>query len=147
MSLPAGERVLKLWLSWLPIVLLIAVALNQFRLVATESLSPWSGGGFGMFASTDSPGSRHLHVFVQNNDIRKEISFPRSLEDELLRAQTLPSHSRLAMIADAVTQLESSAPVVWDEIVVEVWLTNYQPDTLAPLAELLRRDCFDFPAL
>ena len=34
-------------------LLLIAVALRQIILVQTAGLSPWHGGGFGMFASID----------------------------------------------------------------------------------------------
>lgn len=127
-----------------PPLLLVVVALNQFRLFATESLSPWSGGGFGMFASTDSPGSRHLHVYVHNEGARKEISFPAALETQLLRATTLPSRYRLEQLAREVVIAESGSAFRWDEIVVEVWATRYQPDTLMPLAGLLRQERFVF---
>ena len=35
---------------WLPAIVLVVVALNQLRLAHTHQLSPWSGGGFGMFS-------------------------------------------------------------------------------------------------
>ena len=49
------------WLWFLPSALLILVAVNQVWLAYSEDLSPWKGGGFGMFASTDTSGARHLH--------------------------------------------------------------------------------------
>ncbi len=39
---------------WLAPGLLISVALVQITLSHTKDLTPWKGGGFGMFASTDS---------------------------------------------------------------------------------------------
>ena len=134
----------KRFIILLPPLLLVAVALNQLRLSATESLSPWSGGGFGMFASTDSPGSRHLHVYVHNAGVRKEIAFPASLQTQVLRATTLPSRYRLEQLARAVAVAESGSSFSWDEIVVEVWANDYQPDTLMPLAGLLREERFVF---
>lgn len=134
----------KRFIILLPPLLLVTVALNQFRLVSSESLSPWSGGGFGMFASADSPGSRHLHVYVHNEAARKEIAFPASLETQLLRAATLPSRYRLEQLASALVQAEPESAFKWDEIVVEVWVNEYQPDTLMPLASLLREERFVF---
>ena len=43
---------------WLVPGLLVAVAVAQCVLVITRDLSPWKGGGFGMFSSTDAPSMR-----------------------------------------------------------------------------------------
>ena len=136
------ERLLNL----LPALLLVLVALNQVRLATTEALSPWSGGGFGMFASVDSPPSRHLQVYVQNEDVRKEIAFPPVMADQALRARALPSEQHLTALAAAVVPMEAGAAFDWHEIIVEVWSTHYDPVTLQPRRELLRRQRFDYSA-
>jgi hypothetical protein len=128
--------------SWLPAVLLAAVAVNQLRLAHTESLSPWSGGGFGMFSTTDSPDNRHLHAVVQNDSIRREVVIPDSLATETLRATTLPTRKRLGPLAAELALIESDGLIAWDEIEIQVWVVEYQPDSLAPHGRLLTTERF-----
>lgn len=122
----------------LPILLMVAVALNQLRLVATDHLVPWSGGGFGMFASVDTPGSRHLHVFLENDSVRREVAFPAHLQRDVRRALVLPTTARLQQLADAALEQHANSAIAWNEVVVEVWRTEFDPQTLLPQARLLR---------
>ena len=131
---------------WLPAALLTLVATNQLRLAATEGLSPWSGGGFGMFSSTDSPGQRHLHAFVQNAGIRREVALPADLAEKVRRATTLPSHRRLSSLAAELAELESGGSVRWDEIDLQVWAIDHDPRTLVPRGRLVRIERFDLDA-
>jgi hypothetical protein len=55
----------------LPVLLLLCVALHQLRLVYTTDLSPWSGGGFGMFSTTDAPSDRHLYIYELKPSLRR----------------------------------------------------------------------------
>ncbi len=48
----------------LPPAVLVAVAVVQVGLTATTDLSPWKGGGFGMFATTDSARFRTLRYYA-----------------------------------------------------------------------------------
>ena len=128
---------------WLPATLLVAVASNQLRLVETASLSPWSGCGFGMFSSIDSPGHRHLHAFVLNDDIRREVAWPRDMKETVLRATTLPTPQRLAALATELARLESGGPIRWDAIELQVWTVDYQPDGLSPSGRLVVKERFD----
>jgi hypothetical protein len=128
---------------WLPAVLLLVVAINQLRLARTEALSPWSGGGFGMFSSTDAPGNRHLHVFVQNEGIRRDVVIPRHLDDLALRATSLPTKDRLHDFATELALIESQGPIVWDEIEIQVWAVDYASGSLVPVGRLLRRERFN----
>ena len=127
-------------LGRLPVVLLVVVGLNQLRLARTDHLSPWSGGGFGMFASDDSPGSRHLHVFLDSPGVRREVVFPRSYDTMLRKALVLPSSSRLQQVAADALNQHADSFIGWEEVVVEVWRNDYEPQTLQPLARLIRRE-------
>lgn len=127
---------------WLPALLLTLVASNQLRLATTEGLSPWSGGGFGMFSSTDSPGRRHLHALVQNESIRREVALPADLEETVRRATTLPNRRRLGRLAAELAALESRGPIRWDEIELQVWAADYDRRSLAPDGRLVRTERF-----
>ena len=127
---------------WLPSVLLIVVAANQLRLASIESLSPWSGGGFGMFCCTDSPNNRHLHAFVQNEGIRREIAIPIDMRQSVRRATTLPTRPRLEMLAMELADIESRGFIRWKEIDLQVWSVVYDPDSLAPGGKLLKKERF-----
>ena len=127
---------------WLPALLLVAVGANQLRLTRVENLSPWSGGGFGMFSTTDAPGNRHLHAFVQNEGIRREIAVTTDLQRQVRRATTLPTRTRLRALADVLMLREYGNRVAWDEIEIQVWAVEYDPATLAPGGDLVRKEKF-----
>ncbi len=64
-SIPQDRRPLKTaWIvyRWAVPLLLISVALRQIILVYTVGLTPWKGGGFGMFSSVDKARSRLIVV-------------------------------------------------------------------------------------
>jgi hypothetical protein len=128
---------------WLPALLLVLVALNQQRLAQTASLSPWSGGGFGMFSSTDSPAARHLHVFLETEGIRRELDIPRQLAQEARRATTLPTRARLERFAEALMAAQDLGAIAWEDIDLQVWGVTYDPDTLTPAGVLLARERFE----
>jgi hypothetical protein len=127
---------------WLPALLLVAVGANQLRLTRVENLSPWSGGGFGMFSTTDAPGNRHLHAFVQNEGIRREIAVTTDLQRQVRRATTLPTRTRLRALADELMLREYGSRVAWDEIEIQVWAVEYDLATLAPGGDLVRKENF-----
>jgi len=55
-------------LGLLPPLLLVLVAASQAFCVAQGKLSPWKGGGFGMFSTVDSPPGRRLAVQLTDVD-------------------------------------------------------------------------------
>lgn len=135
------RRLLAAMPYWLPAALLVTVAVNQLRLAVTESLSPWSGGGFGMFSTTDSPGNRHLHAFVQNEGIRREVAVPTHLSDRIRRATTLPTRARLGRLAAELALRQSDGAIRWDTIELQVWAVTYDSDLL-PVGRLVRKEQF-----
>ena len=75
----------------LPVALLVLVAGAQVTLARRAGLSPWKGGGFGMFSTTDDAGRRHVRVFVTAPERSEEIAIAPSLEDAARRAAVLPA--------------------------------------------------------
>jgi hypothetical protein len=114
----------------------MCVAINQTRLVFTESLSPWSGGGFGMFSTTDAATDRHLHVYQVTSRLRRELNLPAELDDAVRRALTLPSERQLRMLAALLT--EHLGRVSNRSIEIQVWSNHYETADLRPQSRVLR---------
>lgn len=125
------------WL-FVPGALLIAIACHQIVLAHTSGLAPWSGGGFGMFASTDAGATRHLHAYVRRPGLRRELR-PTDDQDELVRsALTLPSESNLRRLALALAELPTPDHGPAAAVEIQIWQTRYDPETLAPTSLILR---------
>lgn len=125
----------------LPAVLLVAVAIAQIAMAERGPLSPWLGGGFGMFSTTDSPARRHLHAFALRPGLRQELAIPDSLADAERRALGFPSEGRLRSLARALEAIERehgdphAGPL--ESIAIGVHRVRYDRDTLAPSGEPL----------
>lgn len=126
-----------LW-TRLPALLLVSVALHQIWLARSAELSAWNGGGFGMFASTDVWGRRHLHASLILPGARRELEVPASLREEMRRTVALPTEARLRSFAlklVAVTPPENPSP---DAVAISVYARRFDPQSLAPSGAHLR---------
>lgn len=126
------------WFWHLPSLLLILVAGNQLRLVSTAALSPWWGGGFGMFATTDGWATRHLHVFAIRSGVRRELEVPFSLRKKVERVLVLPSDAQLRALARQFAEAPTPDEGPLETIELQVWATQFDPDTLAPSSTPIR---------
>jgi hypothetical protein len=132
-------------LAWALPVVLIVVALTQITLAHTRDLTPWKGGGFGMFASVDllsyrpvqaefvtdaGPVPIDVHDFRDAGDLaRKHYTNARGLPDERRLTQLVEVMSRAEWVVDGgVAEFSAwlddagSGPVVLDggeELVVD----------------------------
>lgn len=122
----------------LPCLLLLGVAAHQLWLVAHDGLSPWSGGGFGMFSTADAGPTRHLHAFVVRPGLLREIGPPRELEGLIEAALTLPSEANLRALALEVAALPTPDHGPASAVRLQVWQTLHESVTLAPRSRLLR---------
>jgi hypothetical protein len=104
-----------------PPVLLLTVAATQMTLARTSLLSPWKGGGFGMFASIDGLPFRQVRVFVEAPGRSGEIVLHESLETVGAKAATWPHARGLKDLARAVIARERSRGRQVDSVRVEVW--------------------------
>jgi hypothetical protein len=104
-----------------PTALLLAVASAQMVLSRTAGLSPWKGGGFGMFASVDGLPFRWVRLYVYAPERSEELALPASLEDQAHRAVTWPHRRAMENLARAVLAREQRRQQPADTVRVEVW--------------------------
>jgi hypothetical protein len=111
----------------LPPALLVLVAATQMTLARTAGLSPWKGGGFGMFASVDGTPFRGVRLFVEAPDRSEEIAVPPSLEDAAQRVATFPHERALTALATRVIARERRQNRPVERVRVEVWRADFSP--------------------
>jgi hypothetical protein len=108
-----------------PPLLLVTVAVTQMVLALTLHLSPWKGGGFGMFASVDGLPFRSVRIEVSAVDRSEQLAVPPSLTRLADAAATLPSRRSLERLADGVIARERRHGRAVDRVRVEVWRADY----------------------
>ena len=79
--------------------LLVVVALIEITVAHTTELTPWKGGGFGMFSTVDDPDARWVRCFVVANGHAVPVSIPSDVERDVQVLQAMPSHPRLMRLA------------------------------------------------
>jgi hypothetical protein len=125
----------------LPAVLLVAVAAVQITLTRTAALTPWKGGGFGMFSTSDHAGERALRIVVTARDRSEEIAVSPSLQDAADRATALPGERQLMRLARLVAARERRHGRPVEDVRIECWQTERDPQTLSatlrPLCDFL----------
>ncbi len=126
------------WRATFPVVVLLTVGCVQLLFARTAGLSPWKGGGFGMFSTTDDAGRRHVRVFVSAPERSEEIAISPSLEDAARRAAVWPTDAALSRLARRVVEREGRYRRPVDTVRIETWRIKYAPDTLAATTSLMR---------
>jgi hypothetical protein len=108
--------------------LLFTLALAQIGGFAAFGLSPWKGGGFGMFSTTDHGGFRSVHVIERTAAGERRVAVPEELERLQRHVREVPREANLRRLAAA---LRARAPGL-GALRVEVWRTEFAPGDLAP---------------
>lgn len=122
----------------LPALLLVAVALLQIALSRSALLDAWSGGGFGMFSTTDVWARRHLHAVALAPGLRRELEVPPSLREELRGVLALPCETRLRAFALRLAEASPDEDGGREALSLSLYATRFDRGTLAPSGELLR---------
>lgn len=126
------------WLPLLAPALLGVLALCQLALVHTAGLSPWKGGGFGMFATLDHGGFRSVRLYRVGAAGEEPIE-PAPERRRLRRAaRDLPSATHLRALAAAVGREPGEA------VRVEVWRTRFDRE-LVPRREAIAELTLEAP--
>lgn len=107
----------------LPLLLLFTVAGIQMIAATQEGLTPWKGGGFGMFSSGDSPAKRQIRFFLVFQDgLRVEVLAPPELAQDVMDARVFPSGDRLTRLAEKLAMENHEKGVT--HVRVEAWRTG-----------------------
>jgi hypothetical protein len=131
-------------LRWLPVALLVVVACAQIALARRAALSPWVGGGFGMFSTTDGWGRRQVRAVAVRPGLRRELDPTRVPPMVLLRALALPSDRHLRALAERLAAQPTRDEGPLEAIELQVWGARLDRETLAPRGVLLRAQSVRF---
>jgi len=124
--------------TWVPPALLAAVAVLQIGLARTVHLTPWKGGGFGMFATLDHGAYRGVDVVVEGTGRSEALEIPPSLEAAAARAANCPSEWLLRNLARGVEARERRYEREVSRITLRAWRAEFDVDTLRPSTQTLR---------
>ena len=116
--------------------LLVAVALAQIALALGLDLSPWLGGGFGMFATIESRSERHLVALADSPGLIRQVAIPERLDESALGVRALPTQARLRALAARIAAAERKRVPGIRGIRLQLWRTRYAASTLAPQSRL-----------
>jgi hypothetical protein len=114
----------------LPVLILVVVAAIQIGLARTADLTPWKGGGFGMFSTSDHGGQRSLRIVVSAPERSEEIAVSPSLQDAADRVTALPGRRQLTHLARLVAAREQRHGRPVESVRIECWQTEHNPQTL-----------------
>jgi hypothetical protein len=122
---PDGRRALLV--RELPGVALVLLACVQVGLVFVADLSPWKGGGFGMFSTNDHGSFRSVRVFAEEPGGERRLGVPPDRIQALFRVRELPDEAALRAFASS---LAPEAPAA-TAIRVEVWRARFDGELRA----------------
>jgi hypothetical protein len=106
------------------------VALHQLGATVYGDLTPWLGGGFGMFATLDTPGNRVISAHLLERDFRREIVIPESLSDAAERARAFPTRRRLAELARLLAANPQYNRPTAEAVQLTVWRIRPNPEPI-----------------
>lgn len=84
-------------------LLLIVIACLQLGIALTTQLSPWKGGGFGMFSTIESPSSRIIRVYLVANGTKIPVQVPEQYRKLAAEIRTWPNQKRTDELAKALS--------------------------------------------
>jgi hypothetical protein len=122
----------------LPAALLVLTCVTQVVLVRTSALTPWKGGGFGMFATLDHSGFRRVSVVVEADERSEQVDIAPSLQEAEARAAACPSDRLLGSLAAGIAARERRYDRPVSVVRLTVWRTHFDPSTLHASEQTLR---------
>ena len=128
-----------------PALLLALVAVCQIVLSKTADLTPWKGGGFGMFATLDHNAYRRLDVVVEGTERSEALEIPPSLQAAAARAAAFPAEWMLRSLAEGVAQREQRYLRSVSRVTITVSRTDFDRATLHASERPLRVFTYTVP--
>lgn len=113
--------------------ILIVVACVQLYNAHFKTLSPWKGGGFGMFSTIDKPENRFLRAYFVTGQGEHPIEIPDSFEIRRLTTEikSIPAKHRLLRLARKLANASNLPKEVdtFNAVRVEVWRIKLEAQT------------------
>ena len=128
---------------WLPAALLCVVAIAQVGLARGAGLTPWKGGGFGMFSTLDHSAYRGVDVLIEAPDRSEQQAIPPSLDKLAARTAAYPADALLRRLAEGVVARERRYNRPVTRVTLSVWRTDFDPVTLEATERPLRTFVYD----
>ena len=128
-----------------PSILLIAVAFVQIVLARTSGLTPWKGGGFGMFSTLDHGAYRGVDAVIDGPDRSEALAMPQSLEEIAARAAAWPTDQLLGRLAEDIVTRERRYDRPVTRVTLTAWQTEFDRDTLSPHERIVRTFVYQVP--
>jgi hypothetical protein len=122
----------------IPAAVLAAVATSQVVLTQHAALTPWKGGGFGMFSTLDHGAFRAVTVVIDGPGRSETLDMPPSLEVLAARAANCPADWLLRRLAIGIAARERRYERPVTRITIRVWRTHFHPVTLHATEHPLR---------
>ena len=131
---------MKRFLPFLPPVLLCLVAFLQVYLVRAHDLSPWKGGGFGMFSTNDDE-ARHIEVWVIESEGERQIDVTGDLR--VLQYAAFPTDERLIAMGRKIGEVQRARGADVKRVRVTAWRRDFDLRTMEPRPVLIREVAVD----
>ena len=128
-----------------PALLLAAVAICQIGLAKAADLTPWKGGGFGMFSTLDHNAYRRVEVVVEGTERSETLEIPPSLQVDAARAAAFPAEWTLRSLAEGVAARERRYQRSVSQVTIRVWRTDFDRTTLRASESPLRVFTYTVP--
>jgi hypothetical protein len=125
-------------LRLLPSVVLVAVAATQIALAKAGVLTPWKGGGFGMFSTLDHLAYRGVEVIVEGPGRSEGLEIPPSLDTIAARAAAFPADWPLRRLAEGVVERERRYERPISRVAITPWRVEFDGRTLAANEQPMR---------
>jgi hypothetical protein len=116
----------------LPSIALVLLATAQIALALGAGLSPWKGGGFGMFATNDHGSFRSVRAFAIGAGGEERIVIPSDRIQQLFRVRELPNRRALRAFARSLATVVPDAAAIR----VEVWRARFDAELHASYEKL-----------
>lgn len=139
LGFPAWRRIA----PFVPSALLCLVAIFQLYQSRAEGLTPWNGGGFGMFSTNDDGLARSLRIRTSGPRGQRDVSIPPapvppSLSKAATLAVAIPSMAHLRELGLGIAHVQAAEGFPVSRVHVAVQRLDYDPQSLAPRLEVVR---------
>ena len=92
-------------------VLLVAIASAHLHATHAHGLTPWKGGGFGMFSTVDSRGARFVRTYIENHAGDRSFEMPvripnhEHFKQQVRFVRAMPVETRVQKLAKTLASL------------------------------------------